>query len=114
MDLDCSLPEIARALGADYFGVADLTGAADFIRAQGGERVARYPRAVVMGIRLLDELVDMLEDRTDRIGAALYRHNSYDVVNAALDGMALRVANTIQREGFRAFPFPARNGQATS
>jgi epoxyqueuosine reductase QueG len=107
MDLGCSLPKIVRALGADYYGVADLASAVDFIRPQGGERVARFPRAVVMGIRLLDELVDMLEDTGDRTGASLYRHHSYDVVNAALDGMALRVANTIQHEGFRALPIPA-------
>jgi epoxyqueuosine reductase QueG len=60
-----------------------------------------------MGIRLLDELVDMLEDTGDRTGASLYRHYSYDVVNAALDAMALRVVTTIQREGFRALPIPA-------
>jgi epoxyqueuosine reductase QueG len=107
MDLDTGLPEMARALGADYYGVADLASAQDFIHAQGGDRVACYPRAVVMGIRLLDELVNMLEDRNDRTGAALYRHHSYDLVNAALDGMALRVANTIQQEGHRALPVPA-------
>jgi epoxyqueuosine reductase QueG len=107
MDLDSDLSAMARSLGADYYGVADLDSAQEFIRAQGGDRVARYPRAVVMGIGLLDTLVDMVEDRNDRTGAALYRHNSYDIVNAALDGMALRVANTIQREGFRALPVPA-------
>jgi epoxyqueuosine reductase len=107
MDLDRDLPVMARSLGADYFGVADLAEARDFIHAQGGDRVSRYPRAVVMGIGLLDTLVDMLEDRDDRTGAALYRHHSYDVVNAALDGMALQVANIIQQEGFRALPVPA-------
>jgi epoxyqueuosine reductase QueG len=49
----------------------------------------------------------MVEDRKDRTGAALYRHNSYDIVNTALDGMALQTANTIQREGYRALPVPA-------
>jgi epoxyqueuosine reductase len=107
MDLDSDLSVLGRSLGADYYGVADLGSAQDFIRAQGGDRVARYPRAVVMGIRLLDTLVDMVEDLHDRTGAALYRHNSYDIVNAALDGMALQVANTLQREGFRALPVPA-------
>lgn len=107
MDIDCGLPEIIRNLGADYYGIADLAVAEQFIHSQGGERVARFPRAVVMGIRLLDDLVDMLEDHSDRAGASLYRHHSYDVVNAALDGMALRVANTIQREGFRTLPIPA-------
>ena len=107
MNLDFGLPEKARALGADYYGVADLTGVQEFIHAQGGNRVTGYPRAVVMGIRLLDSLVDLLADRTDRIGAALYRHNCYDVVNAALDGMALQVADTLQRQGHRAFPVQA-------
>jgi epoxyqueuosine reductase len=107
MDLDTDLAKTARSLGADYYGVADLVSAREFIHAQGGERVARYPRAVVMGIRLLDELVDMVEDQNDRTGAALYRHHSYDVVNAVLDGMALRVANSLQNEGHRAFPVPA-------
>ena len=107
MDPDTDLPAFARSLGADYYGVADLTSAQDFIHAQGGDRVSRYPRAAVMGIRLLDTLVDMLEDRADRTGAALYRHNSYDTVNAALDAMALRVADALQREGYRALPVPA-------
>jgi len=107
MNPDSHLPAPARPPGADYYGVADLTGVQDFIRSQGGERVTGYPRAVVMGIRLLDPLVDLLEDRSDSIGKALYRHTSYDVVNTALDAMALEAANTLQRNGYRAFPVPA-------
>jgi epoxyqueuosine reductase len=107
MDPDNDLPAFARSLGTDYYGVADLTGARGFIHAQGGDRVAGYPRAVVMGIRLLDPLVDAIADRTDLVGGRLYRHNSYDIVNLELDHIALRVANTIQREGYHAFPVPA-------
>lgn len=107
MEPDTELPRLAQSLGADYYGVADLTGVQEFVRVQGGDRVAGYPRAVVMGIRLLDTLVDLLEDRTDKIGAALYRHHSYDVVNAELDTMALQLANTLQRQGFHALPVPA-------
>jgi epoxyqueuosine reductase len=106
MDLDTDLRTLALSLGADYFGVADLSSAHDFILAQGGERVARYPRAVTMGIVLQDSLVDLLPD-DDKAAAILYKHNSYDVVNLALDQMALRVANTLQRSGFDAFPIPA-------
>lgn len=105
-DIDRHLQLLATSLDADYYGVADLTLARDFILAQGGERAARYPRSVVMGIRLQDSLVDMLPDR-DREGAILYRHNSYDVVNARLDQIALRVANMLQHEGYGALPVPA-------
>ena len=105
-DLGNRIRNLATALGADYFGIADLAPARDFILAQGGERAARYPRSVVMGIRLQDSLVDLLPDR-DAEGAILYRHNSYDVVNANLDQIALRIANLLQHEGFGAFPVPA-------
>ncbi|HUK39281.1 MAG TPA: 4Fe-4S double cluster binding domain-containing protein [Methanomicrobiales archaeon] len=98
--------ELATSRGADYFGVADLTPARDFIVAQGGEAMGEYPRAVVMGIVLLDALVDGLP-QGDAQGKILYRHHAYDVVNAVLDQAALRVANLLQREGHRAFPIPA-------
>jgi len=100
------LRTLVESHGADYFGIADLTPAHDFIHAQGGERAGRYPRGVVMGIRLQDSVVDLLQDK-DKEGAILYRHTSYDVVNIALDQIALRVANVLQREGYGAFPVPA-------
>jgi epoxyqueuosine reductase len=106
MDLDTDLKTLALSLGADFFGVADLSSAHDFILAQGGERVARYQGAVTMGIVLQDSLVNLLLD-DDKAAAILYKHNSYDVVNLTLDQMALRVANTLQRAGFDAFPIPA-------
>jgi len=105
-DLKHRIRDLATTLGVDYFGIADLAPALEFIRQQGGERAARYPRSAVMGIRLQDSLVDMLPDR-DREGAILYRHNSYDVVNATLDLIALRIANLLQQEGYGALPVPA-------
>ena len=105
-DIDEQIRSFARTLDVDYFGVADLSSAHDFILAQGGKRVARYPRAVTIGMRLQDSLVDLLPE-DDKAAAILYKHNSYDVVNIALDQMVLRVANTLQRAGFDAFPIPA-------
>lgn len=107
MELGHRLKTLTETLGADYFGIADLGPAQDFIRGQGGERVSRYPRAVVMGIVLLDSLVDLLPESGDTTTSLLYRHHAYDVVNQSLDQMALRVANIIQREGYAALPVPA-------
>jgi len=105
-DINNRLRTLALSLGADYFGIADLAPAQDAIRAQGGERVARYPRSVVVGIRLQDGIVDLLPEK-DKAGAILYRHTTYDVVNTALDQIALRVAGLLQEEGHSAFPVPA-------
>jgi epoxyqueuosine reductase len=107
MDLTSGLPVRTRLLGADYYGIADLVPAWGFIHSQGGERIARYPRAVVMGIVLLDTLVDLLPEREDPAAAILYRHHSYDVVDLALDQIGLQIANAIQREGYQALPVPA-------
>jgi epoxyqueuosine reductase QueG len=103
---DATIRALALSLGADYYGVADLDPAREFIRQQGGDRAASYPRAVVAGMRLQDSLVDLLSDR-DIKGAILYRHNSYDVVNSLLDQIGLRLANALQKEGYRSFPVPA-------
>ncbi len=107
MNLDNRINILAKSLGTDYYGVADLAAARDFIGMQGGAGVSRYPRAVVMGIRLLDSLVDLLPEHDDPVVAGLYRHHAYDVVNQALDQISLRVADTIQQAGYPAFPVPA-------
>ncbi|MFA7695620.1 MAG: 4Fe-4S double cluster binding domain-containing protein [Methanoregula sp.] len=107
MALTRELKTCALSRGADYYGVADLASAHAFILEQGGERIARYPRAVAIGIALQDSLVDLIPEREDYAAAMLYRHNSYDVVNLALDQIALAVANVIQRAGYRALPVPA-------
>ncbi|MDD1716610.1 MAG: epoxyqueuosine reductase, partial [Methanolinea sp.] len=104
--LDARIRSLAFSLGADYFGIADLGQARDFIRRMGGDRVARYPVAVAIGIRLSDDLVDLLPEG-DTEGAILYRHNGYEVLNQMLDQIAVRVANEIQQAGYRAFPVPA-------
>jgi epoxyqueuosine reductase QueG len=106
MDFERQLRTLALTLGADYFGVADLSSAHDFILEQGGNRVARYPKAIVVGLALQDSLVDLLPDK-DPEGAILYLHNSYDVVNQMLDQIGVRVANELQRVGHSAFPVPA-------
>ena len=106
MQTEQYLGRLAHGLGADYFGIADLSSARDFIYLQGGERVAWYPRAIAIGIRLQDSLVDLLLDK-DPEGAMVYRHNSYDVVNLMLDQIGVRIANELQRAGHSAFPVPA-------
>ncbi|HEX3001247.1 MAG TPA: 4Fe-4S double cluster binding domain-containing protein [Methanoregula sp.] len=105
-DINSRLRALSLSLGADYFGIADLAQARVAILAQGGERVVKYPRSVVAGIRLQDSIVDLLPEK-DRAGAILYRHTTYDVVNTALDQIALRIGGQLQNEGYAAFPVPA-------
>ena len=107
MDIDTSVRDYARTLEADFFGVADLTGLATAVLAQGGAEVARYPRAISMGIALLNPIVDRLPQRAERAVAVSYRHHAYDVVNLRLDELSLRMAGLLQRLGYAALPVPA-------
>ncbi|MFC1527071.1 4Fe-4S double cluster binding domain-containing protein [Candidatus Latescibacterota bacterium] len=105
--LDDRLAQLADDRGVDFYGIADLTVAHDFILEQGDEAVAAYPRAVSLGICLPDAIVDLLPRRQERAVAIDYRHHAYDVINTRLDVVASEVASLLQREGCSARPVPA-------
>jgi len=107
MTLDEQIRERALSLGADFCGVADLAPARTFIEAQGDPMVAQFSRAVSVGVRVMDALIDLLPDHRDRVVAMNFRHHAYDVVNLRLDQLTSRLASSLQGEGFRVFPVPA-------
>jgi epoxyqueuosine reductase len=107
MDLYAVLEQKARDEGADFFGVAGLAPALQAILEQGGPVVEGYPRAISVGIRLLDPIVDLLPQRDEKAAAASYKHHSYDVVNGRLDMIASKLSSIVQRAGYRAFPMSA-------
>ncbi len=104
--LDDSLRALAEGLGADLYGVADLTGAREALSTWGGEMVAAFPRSISVGIRLMDAIVDELP-RRQRLAALNYHKHAYDVVNNRLDEIVSRLGSAIQRQGQRAMPIAA-------
>jgi epoxyqueuosine reductase len=106
-DFSSQIQDEANKLGADFYGVANLTRARDFIVAQGGDLVAPYTRGISIGIALLHPIVDQLPRRNEHAVAVNYRHHAYDVVNERLDQIASRLASILQREGFKVLPIPA-------
>jgi epoxyqueuosine reductase len=107
MESDNELDFLAKTLGADFFGVADLSDAHDAILDQGGAGIAKYPRAISMGISLFDDVVDRLPQRLERAVAIDYRHHCYDVINQRLDNITSRLSSILQGDGYRVFPIPA-------
>jgi epoxyqueuosine reductase QueG len=102
-----NLRELALALGASFFGAADLASAQEWIRQFGGELTSPYPRAVSIGVALPAAVVDQLDRHEDRKVALAYRSHGYDVINARLDQLASRVSSAVQQAGYRAFPIAA-------
>ena len=104
--LDDELKVYVKNLGVDLFGVADLSSAKSYIENQGGKYVASLPRSVSLGIGLLDQVIDQLNNHNDLGTISIYR-GLYTTVNAALDRAAFLVAKKIQDEGFQAYMIPA-------
>ncbi len=107
MLLDGKIDKSARKHGADFVGVADLSSAHDFIQEQGGKFVAEYPRAISIGIQLLDSIVDQLPHSFERSVAVSYKHHAYDIINLRLDLITSRLSSLLQKKGYKAFPVPA-------
>ena len=107
MQLDEQVRSLAQDLGADIYGIADLSLAHDFILNQGGADAASYPKAVSIGIVLQHAIVDQLPRREERAVAVEYKHHAYDVLNDRLDLIASRIASFLQQQGYKAFPIPA-------
>lgn len=105
-DLQRELEQYAESLCLDLFGVADLASAHDFVMSKGGENIARFPRAICIGIRLLDGVVDELWRHEEPSAIFTYR-GLYDSVNSALCLDAMLIAKKIEAAGFRAYPIPA-------
>lgn len=105
-NLQEGLSDLARALNIDLFGVADLSNARDFIMVQGGDLIARFPRAISIGLRLPDAVVDELYRHEEPSAIFSYRA-LYNSANSALDMSALLIARKTQEAGFKAYPIPA-------
>jgi epoxyqueuosine reductase len=104
--LQINLEKVAKELGADLFGVADLTIAKDFVCKQGGEFLGEFSRAISIGIRLLDAVVDELYRHDDPPVSHTYTA-LYNSVNSRLDHVGLLLAKRIQEKGYKAYVVPA-------
>jgi epoxyqueuosine reductase len=106
MQLDYKIRITAEHEGADFFGVADLSRAKEAVADQGGEICAQYPKAISIGIRLPQTIVEELPNRDNRAVAVNYRH-AYDITNLRLDLLTSKLGSIIQQEGHKALPVPA-------
>jgi len=92
---------LAAEIGFSFCGVADITE----IRKEFHldlDFVSRFDRAISLGKRLLDPVMDDIKDRP----TLLYFHH-YRQLNFFLDRGAFLLSSSIQDRGFQALPIPA-------
>jgi epoxyqueuosine reductase QueG len=91
----------AFALEFSLFGVADITAIREDFHFD-PDVVSSFDRAISLGKRLLDPVIEEIEDHPTR----LYYHH-YRQLNFFLDRAAFLLSTHIQEQGFRALPIPA-------
>lgn len=100
------LTDVATGMGARFFGVADLTVAAETIMEQGGKFLSSFPRALSIGIAMNDGIVDQLPRHKEVSVARTYDYLYY-TVNRSLDRIALRLSMVLNDNGFKTLLIPA-------
>ncbi|AAB91256.1 epoxyqueuosine reductase [Archaeoglobus fulgidus] len=94
------IDRMAKKLGADIFGVADL----DLLREYETfpeNLLDSFDFGISIGVKLPDPLFDMLPDSRN-----LYSRY-YVVANDMLDRIAFEISRAIESEGYEALPIPA-------
>lgn len=115
MDIKARLEKEARADGAAYFGVADLS-----LAMQGEttpyERglISRYPFSVSIGVPLLNGVVDAIQIHDDSNALKNYWFHVYQEVNPLVNTIALRIGHLIEERGYKALQVPASHTVATA
>lgn len=105
MSLDANFKEKVRTqaldLGFSLFGIADIMKIKEKIFLD-GKTASKFDRAISLGKRLLDSIIDDIEDQPTK----LYFHH-YRQLNFFLDRQAFSLSSYIQEQGFEAMPIPA-------
>ena len=102
MDRVQAVLDYIAQLEPDDWSVADLNLAATGIKVEYGDDWDGYTRAVSLASYFPRQIINQVAK-----GPTLTYLKYYDIVNARLDNMALRLANYLETQGFRGFPVPA-------
>jgi epoxyqueuosine reductase QueG len=102
LDIRDWLEEVRRESFLDLIGVADPGRAAQGCLELTGATSERFPRAIVVAVRVSPGVLSTLVDGPN----LLYLHH-YRQLNFQLDRGALRIVQEIERMGYAALPVPA-------
>lgn len=105
--MEGKIHKLAKGYGMDLVGVADLSPAATHLARQGGAIFEKYPRAISLGCRLANEVVESIADHGNRALVMNYINHVYSVVNQTLDQAVLSIAKLLMEQRYLAFPVPA-------
>jgi|GEM_PF-118419 len=98
------IEDLLSGLGVDRWGFADLSSEREALNEEYGDVWQAYPRAVCVLMRLPLAVCEEMRQAGVPTGSYMYY---YDVLNARLNDVAMRVAALLEDGGWRAYPIPA-------
>jgi epoxyqueuosine reductase len=108
MEIKKEISRLARKKGADYFGVAGLSGAVNATSTLYEKKlVSKYPVAVSIGVSLLGGIVDGLADKDDVFALKNYWFHVYQVINPRINEITLEVGRALMNKGYNSLVVPA-------
>lgn len=100
---------MARDNGWDYCGFADLTPFHAYMSSFCGPFINQFPRAVSLVVRLSNAVVDGIENQ-ERDKILSFHNYIYYAIDYLQNIGTSKIANYIERNGWRAYPVPASYG----
>ncbi len=97
-----ALKAYCASQGMSLFGVADIVELRKDFHPSIQTLAQSFPRAISIGCRLPDAVIDEIVDRPTLIYAAAYKASNW-----VLDQTALRLTNLVQEKGYSAVPVAA-------
>lgn len=108
MKLQNNLHKEAIAMGAAYFGIADLQ-----LTEQGPttpyeqKLVSEYSCAISVGVPIAKSVVDRIGDQSDHFALRNYGFHIYQVINPLIDQITACLSFALMNDGYSAMPIPA-------
>ena len=101
------LEKDARAMGAAYFGIADLHLCYNgVITPYEQELTSKFPFAISVGVPLSNALVDSIAGQSDPFALQNYRYYCFEMLNHLLNTIILKLSSSIMQSGYLALTVP--------
>ncbi len=84
----------------DYYGVSDLSEVSDYIHNTCPGYISNYPKAISLGIKLPDGLLDNLDDPA----AEMNYLDAYFIINDDLNVLAFKISKMVEKENYNTLP----------
>jgi epoxyqueuosine reductase QueG len=91
MNINQEIKDFVKTTNADYFGIADISDNKDFIINQGGKELKKYNFALSIGIKIEDDVVNMLTEDNRQQVIEHYKKFGHDLMNKELDQIAFNL-----------------------